>query len=213
MAGRAGTVTQDAKVFIVDDDDAVRDSLELLLETMGYSTESFASGALFLDACEDAWRGCVLLDVRMPKMDGLQVLERLHREFPMLRVVMITGHGDITMAVKAMKAGAVDFVEKPFDEESLLESVENALSDLDHATQQQEMHLAAQENLERLTPREREVLDQLVIGHPNKVIAHELDCSPRTVEIHRARVMEKMAARSLPHLVRLALAAGIDPIP
>jgi len=202
---------QSQKVFIVDDDDAVRDALEILLDTMGYATQSFASGPLFLDACDVDWRGCVLLDVRMPKMDGLQVQVRLHKDYPMLRVVMITGHGDITMAVQAMKAGAMDFVEKPFDEESLLESIENALSDLDRATQQQETHLAACEGLERLTPREREVLDQLVIGHPNKVIAFELDCSPRTVEIHRARIMEKMSARSLPHLVRLALAAGVDP--
>jgi two-component system response regulator FixJ len=198
-------------VFIVDDDDAVRDSLDLLLDTMGYATESFASGVEFLDACDVDWRGCVLLDVRMPKMDGLQVQAHLHKDYPMLRVVMITGHGDITMAEQAKKAGALDFLEKPFDEESLLESVENALSDMDRAGQRRDMHLAAIRSLETLAPREREVLDQLVIGHPNKVIAFELDCSPRTVEIHRARIMEKMTARSLPHLVRLALAAGIDP--
>lgn len=115
------------------------------------------------------------------------------------------------MAVQAMKAGALDFVEKPFDEESLLESIEIALSDLDRGGQRWDMHLAAIKNLESLTPRESEVLDQLVIGHPNNVIAYELDCSPRTVEIHRARIMEKMSARSLPHLVCLALAVGVDP--
>jgi two-component system response regulator FixJ len=199
------------KVFIVDDDGAVRDSLEALLMACGYETECFASGMDFLDACDGVGSGCVLLDIRMPGMDGMEVQVQLHSRRPDLPVIMITGHGDVAMAVRAMKTGAVDFVEKPLREEALLQSIEAALQ----IARKSERHLTlcatARGNIERLTPREREVLEQLVIGRPNKVIAQALDCSPRTVEIHRARIMEKMAARSLPHLVRLALAAGIEP--
>jgi two-component system response regulator FixJ len=124
---------------------------------------------------------------------------------------MITGHGDISMAVRAMKAGAVDFVEKPLREEALLQSIESALRTARESHHQQSLGAAALDGIGRLTPREREVLEQLVAGRPNKVIAQNLACSPRTVEIHRARIMEKMEARSLPHLVRMALAAGIEP--
>jgi len=200
-----------ARIFIVDDDEAVRDSLEVLLMACGYETESFVSGADFLDACDGIGRGCVLLDIRMPGMDGMEVLADLHRRRPDLPVIMITGHGDVSLAVRAMKAGAVDFVEKPLREEALLESIETALRRAHTSERQTAVCTTARDNVERLTPREREVLEQLVIGRPNKVIAQALDCSPRTVEIHRARIMEKMEARSLPHLVRLALAAGIEP--
>ncbi|MPY74954.1 MAG: response regulator [Alphaproteobacteria bacterium] len=201
----------EAKVYVVDDDDAVRDSLEALLSAFGFEVEPFASGAAFLDACGAVGKGCVLLDIRMPRMDGMEVQERLHGLRPDLPVIMITGHGDVAMAVRAMKAGAVDFVEKPLREETLLQSVEAALRIARQSHRNQSLGASALGNVERLTPREREVLEQLVAGRPNKVIAHALACSPRTVEIHRARIMEKMGARSLPHLVRLALAAGIEP--
>ena len=199
------------KVYIVDDDAAVRDSLDVLLMAFGYETECFDSGIAFLDACEDVCQGCVLLDIRMPDMSGMEVLTRLHDRRPDLPVIMITGHGDITMAVRAMKAGAVDFIEKPIREEALVESVEAGLQIARQSERQRTICGTAHTNVQKLTPREREVLELLVIGRPNKVIAQVLDCSPRTVEIHRARIMEKMAARSLPHLVRLAMAAGIEP--
>lgn len=198
-------------VYIVDDDAAVRDSLQVLLDAVGYETQAFSCGPDFLDACDASFKGCVLLDVRMPQMSGLEVQERLRAVRPDLPVIIITGHGDIAMAVGAMKAGALDFVEKPFHEETLLASIESALKQAEQSDRQHAQSADAQRSIERLTPRERDVLEQLVIGRPNKVIAFELGCSPRTVEIHRARIMEKSGAKSLSHLVRLALAAGIDP--
>lgn len=202
---------QSYSVYIVDDDEAVRDSLQVLLDAVGYETAAFACGPDFLDACDASLKGCVLLDVRMPQMSGLEVQERLRAVRPDLPVIIITGHGDIAMAVGAMKAGALDFVEKPFHEETLLASIESALKQAEQSDRQHALSADAQRGIERLTPRERDVLEQLVIGRPNKVIAYELGCSPRTVEIHRARIMEKTGARSLSHLVRLSLAAGIDP--
>ena len=205
------TPEPEAKIYVVDDDDAVRDSLDALLTASGLDVELFPSGVAFLEACDELGRGCVLLDIRMPRMDGMEVQERLHARRPDLPVIMITGHGDISMAVRAMKSGAVDFVEKPLREEALLQSIESALQAARESHRQQSLGAAALGSIGRLTPREREVLEQLVAGRPNKVIAQNLACSPRTVEIHRARIMEKMEARSLPHLVRLALAAGIEP--
>jgi two-component system, LuxR family, response regulator FixJ len=202
---------QGYSVYIVDDDEAVRDSLHVLLDAAGYETETFSCGPDFLDACDASFKGCVLLDVRMPKMNGLEVQERLQAIRPDLPVIIITGHGDIAMAVGAMKAGALDFVEKPFHEDTLLESIDDALKYAKQSDREHAISADAQRSVARLTPRERDVLEQLVIGRPNKVIAYELGCSPRTVEIHRARIMEKTGARSLSHLVRLSLAAGIDP--
>lgn len=201
----------EVKIYVVDDDEAVRDSLEALLLSHGYDVLTYSSGVEFLKICDTVGKGCVLLDIRMPRMDGMDVQERLHERCPDLPVIMMTGHGDVSMAVRAMKAGAVDFVEKPLREEALLHSIEAAVALARQSQRQRSLGVAAHDNLERLTPREREVLEHLVAGRANKVIAQALDCSPRTVEIHRARIMEKMAARSLPHLVRLALAAGIDP--
>jgi two-component system response regulator FixJ len=146
----------------------------------------------------------------MPRLSGLDVQKRLRTERPNLPVVIVTGHGDVKMAVQAMKAGAIDFIEKPFEEEALLRSVQNALSLAERAQKRDESSTAIHQNLGRLTPREREVFEKLIVGHANKVIARTLDCSPRTVEIHRARVMEKMEATSVAHLVRMALAAGMD---
>jgi len=201
----------DLKVFIVDDDESVRDSLQALLEALGHTTMCFGSGIAFLDAVKGLSRGCVLLDVRMPGMDGLEVQQRLRGLRPEMPVVIVTGHGDVPMAVRAMKAGAVDFIEKPFTESTLVECVERALAMVERAGQMDAFGEMARTNMKKLTPREQDVLEQLVIGRPNKVIAYELGISPRTIEIHRARIMEKMGAESLSHLVRLALAAGVDP--
>lgn len=198
-------------VFIVDDDDAVRASLAVLLETAGYKVEQFDSGTAFLEALSAAQTGCLVLDVRMPGLSGLEVQEKLAERKATLPVIIMTGHGDLPMAVKAMKAGAADFIEKPFKAGEITESVRLALN-----KSAEYRHEAAQaeeigKRLARLTAREREVLEELVIGNLNKVIAYNLDISPRTVEIHRARTMEKMQARNLAHLVRLAITAGVVP--
>ena len=203
-------MAQESVVCIVDDDEVVRDSLQVLLETMDYAVMAYDSGVAFLENCATLEAGCVLLDVRMPIMNGLEVQQRLQTERPDLPVVIVTGHGDVTMAVQAMRAGAIDFIEKPFEEDALLASVQYALSLAEQAHKQDERVAGIHRNLGRLTPREREVFDQLIFGHANKVVARALDCSPRTVEIHRARVMEKMDAASIAHLVRMALAAGIE---
>ena len=197
-------------VFIVDDDEAVRDSLQVLLETEGYRTETFASALAFLETDPATRRGCLLADVRMPDMTGLELQQRLGERGVALPVVIVTGHGDVPMAVKAMKAGAVDFIEKPFADTAILDAVRRAMAALGRAEGDRDLAAAATARLATLTARERQVLERLVIGQPNKIIAFELDISPRTVEIHRARVMEKMEAQSLSHLVRLALAAKIE---
>jgi len=203
-------MVQEPVICIVDDDEAVRESLQVLLETMGYTVKAYESGTTFLESCGTLGPGCVLLDVRMPHMNGLEVQARLKAERTDLPVVIVTGHADVAMAVQAMRTGAIDFIEKPFDEGALLASVQNALSYAEEAHRNDDVKAAIQCNLDRLTPREREVFDQLIIGHANKVVARALDCSPRTVEIHRARVMEKMSATSVAHLVRMAIAAGIE---
>jgi two-component system, LuxR family, response regulator FixJ len=204
-------MTDAPTVFIVDDDDAVRDSLQTLLEVEGYRTEAFGSALAFLEIYDVGRRGCLLADVRMPDMSGLDLQEILSTRRSPLPVVIITGHGDVSMAVRAMKAGALDFIEKPFSDAAILDSVRRALSVADRASADRELAADAEARLQSLTPRERQVLDQLVLGRANKVIAFELHISPRTVEIHRARVMEKMQADSLSQLVRLALAAKVAP--
>ncbi len=198
-------------VFVLDDDEAVRDSLRALLESAGLEVELFESGQDFLDDLDPASTGCLILDVRMPGLSGLEIQQKLTERRNSLPVIIITGHGDIPMAVKAMSAGAVDFIEKPFADDTLLKSVKRALSQPKKNLVDPESAGDLERRLGRLTPREREVLGQLVIGNPNKVIAHELGISPRTIEIHRARVIEKMNARNLSHLVRLAIVAGVLP--
>jgi two-component system response regulator FixJ len=198
-----------AKVYIIDDDEAVRDSLAVQLQASGYDVESFASALSFLAAAATLPPGCVISDVQMPDMDGLELQKRLtemNLDFP---VVIVTGHGDVALAVRAMKAGAVDFIEKPFDEKSILDSVALAQSRFAAQRASAAAEASARERLGTLTPREREVFDEIVRGKQNKMIAFELDISPRTVEVHRARVLEKLEARSLSELVRLALAAGV----
>ena len=203
-------MAEERVVCVVDDDEAVRESLQILLETMGYGVMGFESGPQFLEACQAIDTGCVLLDVRMPKMSGMEVQQKLLEKRPDLPVVIVTGHGDTAMAVQAMRAGAVDFIEKPFQEEALLQTIETALSLADQRHEHEEVVAEINRNIALLTPREREVFDQLILGHSNKVIARALECSPRTVEIHRARVMEKTEAASVAHLVRMAMAIGID---
>lgn len=192
-------------VFIVDDDDAVRDSLSFLLKSVGISSRTFASGDEFLEAFSVDWTGCILLDIRMPGISGMEVQRRLVEQECSLPIIFITGHGDIPMAVEAMHLGAHDFVQKPFHDQELLDRIQAALTARREIQDEIEKKKAAQENYSTLTPRETEVMSAVAKGHANKVIAMDLDLSQRTVEIHRARVMEKMQARSLAELVKLAV--------
>lgn len=196
---------RNAIVSVIDDDEAIRDSLLLLLQSEGIAATSFASADQFLRVFDPGRPGCLIVDVRMPGMTGLELLARLRQTGTSLPVIIITGHGDIPMAVAALKAGASDFFEKPFDDTLLLASVRDAL-DIDDTLRRHRSTLSdTAQRLTELTPREREVMDQLVEGHPNKVIAAHFGISPRTVEVHRARILEKMQARNLSELVRMAL--------
>jgi two-component system, LuxR family, response regulator FixJ len=197
-------------VYVVDDDDAVRDSLALLLESAGLRVEAFAGAAEALARCREERPACVVTDVRMPEIDGLELQRRLAELHEQLPVIVITGHGDVPLAVQAMKAGAVDFIEKPFSDDVILSSIEAAVARAGRSAGSRAIVGAFGDRLARLTPRERDVFHQLIVGHPNKVIAYNLSISARTVEIHRARVMEKMEVRSLPELVRLAIEAGVE---
>jgi two-component system response regulator FixJ len=201
-------MTMSGTVCVVDDDAAVRASVEALLVAEGFEVQAFGAAGEFLEGLEPRECACVLLDVRMPGMDGLTLLETLAERWPEVPAVMMTGHGDLPMAVRAIRAGALDFVEKPFEAERLVDSIRHAMSKASrHAAIDPE--IAA--HFEGLTPRETEVMEQMVIGKPNKLIASTLEMSPRTVEIHRARVMQKTGATSLSHLVRMAIRAGFDP--
>ncbi len=204
-------MTTKPTIFILDDDKAVRDSLKDLLESAGLSVETHGSGRAFLDTFDPRRGGCLLLDLRMPDMNGLEVQERLAAKGSTLPIIMVTAHGDIPMAVRAIKAGAANFIEKPFREEVILDSVRMAIEPGQETCAKAFPVDDIRARIGSLTPREREVLDQLIIGQPNKVAAFHLEISPRTVEIYRARVLEKMQARSLPHLVRMTLAAGLEP--
>jgi len=197
-------------LFVVDDDDAVRDSLGALLSNKGYDVRSFDSGKRFLDEIDGLDQaGCVLLDIRMPGLDGLKVLDRLKEKKVPLAVVMITGHADVSIAVRAMKAGASDFIEKPFTQNIILSSVGKALDSLNDADMSAAEKREIVDKLNNLTPRERDVMERLIDGLTNKEIARELDISPRTVEVYRAGVMDKMGARNLSSLVKMGLAAGL----
>jgi len=199
-----------AAVAVVDDDDAVRDSLGALLEAASYDVDTYESGRAFLNALPRALPACALVDVRMPEMDGLELQRRLADAAPQLPVIIITGHGDIAMAVKAIKAGAVDFIEKPFSDRTILDGIAQALTLREETLSREARHLDIARRLDRLTAREHEVFERLARGSSNKVIARELGISPRTVEVHRARVMEKLQAPSLSHLVRMAMIAQVD---
>jgi two-component system response regulator FixJ len=193
-------------VFIVDDDASVRDSIRMLSEAAGLKTRGFPSAEAFL-ADASPKRGCLIADVRMPGMSGMELQEEIGRRHPQLPVIVITGHADIPLAVRAMKAGAVDFLEKPFDGARLMESVRRAMELGSKTRSRKEETRAARRLLDHLSQRERTVLDRLVQGQPNKIVAYELGISARTVEIHRAHIMLKMDASSLADLVRAVLMA------
>lgn len=195
-------------VFIIDDDHAIRDSLLIMLRAEGFRTRAFASGADFFDNLPDEAAACVITDVRMPDMDGIEVVERLHAihgdAWP---IIVMTGHADVPLAVQLMKAGVTDFIEKPFDPGRMLESVKGCIGMLGALRARREIREETAQRLATLTPREHQVFDALVEGRSNKEIALDLDISPRTVEIFRAKVMTKMQAASLSALVRMGLVA------
>jgi len=199
----------DMAVHVIDDDEAVRHSLAFLFQSVGLPARTYDSAAAFLAVAPGLRGGCVLTDLRMPGIDGLALQRRLGELKSRLPVIFITGHGDVPVAVQALKAGAFDFIEKPFEDEALLSTIQGALeSDRRTRKRTAETERTAA-RLASLTPRERQVLERLVAGQPNKTIAQELGASPRTVEVHRARVMEKMGAQNLCELVRMALSVGI----
>ena len=199
----------DKIVHLVDDDDAIRRSASFMLKTSGYQVKSYASGVELLKEREIE-PGCILLDVRMPGMDGLEVQRALQDRGLTHPVIVMTGHGDVNVAVQAMKAGAVDFIEKPFEKAQLLTAIEEGFSRIAQAGRSTKRADEARVRLQSLTPRERDVLEGLVRGHPNKTIAYDLDISPRTVEIHRANLMTKLEVASLSEALRIAFAAGLD---
>lgn len=197
------------RVYIVEDDEAVRESLQLMLESVGYKTKAYTNANAFLDEHHSDLAGCLVLDIRMPGMNGMELQRKLNERNSMLPVIFVTGHGDVPMAVEAMQQGALDFVQKPYREQELLEKIERAF-EMDKANRESlQARQKISANLQNLTPRELDVLRLMVEGKANKVIAIDLDISQRTVEIHRARVMEKLEANSLAHLVRMVMA--VDP--
>jgi two-component system response regulator FixJ len=195
-------------ICIVDDDLAARKSLGFMLDMAGFKTAMFDSAPGFLDAPAAKICKCLIADVRMPQMSGLELLERVRRKRPDLAVIVITGHADIPLAVDAMKRGATDFIEKPLDNERLIAAINAAIDDPVPGDRRDQQLIDVTRRLEGLSPREHEVMRSLVRGNPNKIVAHELGISVRTVEIHRANVMSKTESRSLAELVRLALVAG-----
>jgi two-component system, LuxR family, response regulator FixJ len=199
----------DAIVHVIDDDEAVRQSLEFLLRTAGITARAYESASAFLNTLPTIETGCIITDVRMPGISGLELLRRLGDMQVRLPVIVITGHGDVPLAVEAMKNGAVDFLEKPFEDEHLIGSVRSALDRLQQNAAHDAKRAEVEARLATLTNREREVLQGLVAGKPNKIIAFDLSISPRTVEIYRANVMTKMSAASLSELVRMALVGGL----
>ena len=197
-----------ATVFVVDDDQAMRNSLKWLIESVGVQVESFASADEFLVQYQPGRHGCLVLDVRMPGMSGLDLQEQLAQQNINIPVVIITGHGDVPMAVRAMKSGAIDFIEKPFNDEVLLDAIRRALAFGEQQRSHQIEHRQIQQRLQHLTPREREVMVMVTEGRSNKEIANSLGVSAKTIEAHRARVMEKMQAGSLAELVRMVLSVN-----
>lgn len=194
-------------VHLVDDDDAIRRSVGFMLKTSGFTVRIYESGTDLLKSASSLETGCILLDIRMPGMDGLEVQEALREKGVTLPVIIMTGHGDVTLAVQAMKAGAIDFIEKPFDKAVLLGAIDQAVDRLKHSAASRERAEQAAVRLQVLTPRERDVLEGLAKGLPNKTIAYDLGISPRTVEIHRANLMTKLEVKSLSEALRIAFAA------
>jgi two-component system response regulator FixJ len=197
-------------VSIIDDDESVRKSLAFRLRAAGFRVAAYESALVFLDAPPHIGEGCVVTDIRMPQMDGMELLRRIKSSGRNLQVVVMTGHGDIALAVEAMKLGASDFIEKPFEDETLLAMIRTALNNAEASSQRDGKALEIVELVRSLTARERDVLDGLVAGRSNKDIGRDLDISPRTVEIYRANLMRKMRATSLSELVRIAIKAGLS---
>lgn len=195
-------------VHIVDDDEPVRRSLAFMLSTAGFAVRVHETATSFLDGAHSIRHGCLVTDLRMPDMSGVDLVRELEELTVHIPAILITGHGDVPMAVEAMKAGALDFIEKPFEDRILIEAVRRAAGEVVRGGASHNAS-AIRARLDTLSAREREVLSGVIAGRPNKLIAHDLDISPRTVEVHRANVMGKMEAKSLPELVRMALAAGI----
>jgi two-component system, LuxR family, response regulator FixJ len=200
-------MSDNAIVHLIDDDEDVRRALAFLLGTAGLAVKVYESAILFLERYCSSQTGCIVSDVRMPGMDGIELLRRLKEMGVKLPVVVLTGHADVALAVEAMKGGAVDFIEKPFPDEVLLAAIRSALARHQNSNPAGDVD-QIRARIASLTPREREVLDGLLAGHPNKTIAYDLGLSPRTVEVHRANVMTKMTASSLSELVRMALSVG-----
>jgi two-component system response regulator FixJ len=195
------------RAHVIDDDDDARESLAFLLSTSDVPVETYASAKAFLAVAGEA-RGVVVTDVRMPEMDGLELVRRLKELGVALPIIVMTGHGDVPLAVEAMKAGVMDFLEKPFDDEAMLAAIRKGFAAQGESDARDGERAAFMQRIESLSARERQVLSGLVAGKANKVIAYDLDISPRTVEIYRAHVMTKMQAHSLSELVRMALVAG-----
>ncbi len=196
--------TAETTVFIVDDDEGVRDSLSMLVDANGFRVETYGSAQGFLDQYQPERPGCLILDMRLPDLGGLDLLERLAGMGAALPVIILTGHGDVPAAVHAMKVGAMDFIEKPFDSRYLLGRIEQAVDRDRQSRSQSADHAKLAARLAQLTPREREIMELIVSGKANKVIAIELDISERTVELHRSRMMKKLQVRSLAELIRVS---------
>ncbi|MDH5771935.1 MAG: response regulator [Rhodospirillaceae bacterium] len=201
--------TKDAVVFVVDDDDAVRESLSWLISSIGFKVETYPSAQDFLDSFSPEKHGCLIVDVRMPGMNGLELQRKLADKATCLPVIVITGHGDVQMAVRAMKDGAFDFVEKPFNDNAIIEHVEKAVRECKNRRSKESLKQEIQSMIALLTPRENEIMGMIVNGETNKSIARKLTISDKTVEAHRAKVMEKMQASSLAELMRKVLASDI----
>jgi two-component system response regulator FixJ len=200
-------------VYLVDDDEAIRRSAGFMLKTSGLAVKAYPSGVEFLKEVKALDAGCILLDVRMPGMDGIEVQRELRSRGVRFPVIVMTGHGDVAVAVQAMKAGAVDFIEKPFEKAVLLAAIDEGFARINQSHRVQARAAEAQVHLEALTPREKDVLHGLARGLPNKTIAYDLKISPRTVEIHRANLMQKLGVRSLSEALRIAFAAGMGDAP
>lgn len=202
-------MTDRRMIHIVDDEEAIRRSASFMLKTSGFNVQTWSSGVAFLKEIRAVEEGCILLDVRMPGMDGLEVQQALAADGIGMPVIVLTGHGDIGTAVRAMKAGAVDFLEKPFEKAKLIDAIEAGFAQLDDKASRADRSLSASTAISALTDRERDVLEGLAQGLPNKTIAYDLGISPRTVEVHRANLMNKLGVRSLSDALRLAFAAGM----
>ena len=202
-------MTTKGHVYVIDDDEAMRDSLNFLLDSSGFGVTLFDNAQSFLDALPGLGFGCVVSDIRMPGLDGIELLKRMKAQHSPFPILIMTGHGDVPLAVEAMKLGAVDFLEKPFEDDRLTAMIETAISQAEPAAKSEAIAQDIAARVASLSPRERQVMEGLIAGLSNKLIARDYDISPRTIEVYRANVMTKMQAGSLSELVRLAMRAGM----